>query len=216
MRLDLRLQRFHARFEHRALELLGLGALRRLARGQLRAALAARDDLDDERGDDDQKKLSVGSFRMPPPDDAVPGTRRAPASSTGRRRASRRTPTTRRRCPPDLAEGLPDGQTRGGIVRPLPVPGVLCGFIVLPSGRQSIRTRGYGRGRATPARPDAMHDSRGEAQKSVMGRAHEGLRNRGLAGSPRQPTIKSAAEENGRASPRKGPNRSPAECGRYC
>ena len=41
MRLDLGLQRLHARFEHRALELLGIGALGGLVGGQLRLALAA-------------------------------------------------------------------------------------------------------------------------------------------------------------------------------
>ncbi len=55
MRLDLRLQRFHPRFQHGALELLGLGALGRLAGRQLRPALAARHDLDDEGGDDEQE-----------------------------------------------------------------------------------------------------------------------------------------------------------------
>jgi hypothetical protein len=47
MRLDLGLQRFHARFHHSALELLGLGPLGGLGRGQLGSALPARHDLDD-------------------------------------------------------------------------------------------------------------------------------------------------------------------------
>ena len=55
MRLDLRLQRLHARFQHGALELFGFGALGGLVGGQLRSALAARHHLDDEGGDDEQE-----------------------------------------------------------------------------------------------------------------------------------------------------------------
>ena len=52
MRLDLGLQRLHARFQHGALELFGFGPLGGLACRQFRSALAARHDLDDEGGDD--------------------------------------------------------------------------------------------------------------------------------------------------------------------
>jgi hypothetical protein len=61
MRLDLGLQRFHARFEHRALELFGLGLLGGLVRSHFRSALAARHHLDDERGDDQQEE-PIGGF----------------------------------------------------------------------------------------------------------------------------------------------------------
>jgi len=52
MRLDLRLQCFHPCFDDRALELLGFRAFRRFAGGKLGPTLAAGDDLDDERRDD--------------------------------------------------------------------------------------------------------------------------------------------------------------------
>ena len=55
MRLDLGLQRFHARFQHGALELLGFRPLGGLVGGQFRSTLAARHHLDDEGGDDDEK-----------------------------------------------------------------------------------------------------------------------------------------------------------------
>ena len=56
MRLDLRLQRLHPRLERRPLELLGLGAMRGLPRRELRSALAAGHDLDDDRDDDEQEE----------------------------------------------------------------------------------------------------------------------------------------------------------------
>ena len=105
MRLDLRLQRFHARFEHRALELLGFGPLGGLVGGQLRPALAARHHLDDEGGDDEQKASAweaSGCRRR----GSGPGTTRAAASSTTRRPPSRRSPTTSRRCPCGSRERL--------------------------------------------------------------------------------------------------------------
>ena len=56
MRLDLGLQRFHARFQHGALELLGFGPLRGLAGFPFRPALAARHHLDDEGSDDEHHR----------------------------------------------------------------------------------------------------------------------------------------------------------------
>src|SRR6266542_1394525 len=55
MRLDLGLQRFHARFQHGALELFGCRAMGGFVGGQFRSALAARHHLDDEGGDDEHK-----------------------------------------------------------------------------------------------------------------------------------------------------------------
>jgi len=48
-------QRFHSRFHHPALELLGFGPLGGFAGGQFRSALSARHYLDDERGHDQQE-----------------------------------------------------------------------------------------------------------------------------------------------------------------
>src|ERR1700674_4217662 len=59
MRLDLGLQRFQARFQHGALELFGFGPLGGLVGGQFRSALAARNRLDDEGGDD-QREYRIG------------------------------------------------------------------------------------------------------------------------------------------------------------
>src|SRR6266700_3772579 len=55
MRLDLGLQRLHARFQRGALELFGFGPLGGVAGGPFRPALAARHHLDDEGGDDEHK-----------------------------------------------------------------------------------------------------------------------------------------------------------------
>src|SRR5450631_2002668 len=55
MRLDLGLQRFHARFQHGALELFGFRPLGGLVGGHFRSAFAACHHLDDEGGDDEQK-----------------------------------------------------------------------------------------------------------------------------------------------------------------
>ena len=67
VRLDLRLQRLHPRFQKAALELLGVRPQDGLARGKFRASLAPRHDLDNDRGDDEEERSGVGSFNMPPP-----------------------------------------------------------------------------------------------------------------------------------------------------
>ena len=65
MRLDLRLQRFHARFQHRALELLGFRPLRGFVGSQLRPALAARHHLDDDSDATISIKTGSGCLNMP-------------------------------------------------------------------------------------------------------------------------------------------------------
>ena len=95
MRLDLRLQCFHPRFQHGALELLGFRAFGRFAGGKFGPALAARDDLDDERRDDqhqDRHRMLAECRRAP-----APAGTRAAASSTTRWRANRRSATRSRR-----------------------------------------------------------------------------------------------------------------------
>src|SRR4029077_8143305 len=67
VRLDLGLQRLHTRFEHGALELLGLGPLGGLRRRQLRAALAAGHDLGDD-GDDEEQEKRLLELQNPPQD----------------------------------------------------------------------------------------------------------------------------------------------------
>jgi hypothetical protein len=62
VRLDLGLQRFHARFQHSALELLGLGPLGGLAGRHICAALAAGHHLDDDAGHD-EKEIALAVFQ---------------------------------------------------------------------------------------------------------------------------------------------------------
>jgi hypothetical protein len=56
VRLDLGLQRFHARFQHGAFELFGFGPLGGLVSCQFRSALPARYHLDDKGGDNEQEE----------------------------------------------------------------------------------------------------------------------------------------------------------------
>src|SRR5207302_3115058 len=63
VRLDLRLQRFHARFEHAPLELFSLGSSGGLGGDPFRSALAARHHLDDD-GDDDEQEYWSGCLNI--------------------------------------------------------------------------------------------------------------------------------------------------------